>query len=521
MVSPEGRRWVYVPYDQLNDGMGPLASYPAEELAIVLIENPSKAARRPYHRQKLAWVLLQQRQFALEQAARGVHVHYAVGDYLEVLSQLGQPCLIQQPAERELRQELQPLVKSGQLQVLPHQGWLTTSEQFLGSQKGPPWRMDAFYRRVRQDSGILMEKGKPVGGKYSFDAENRQPWKGQPPAPQAPTYERCELRREVEKLILEKFADHPGHLDTTTIPVTLEEIQAYWQWVCEHCLAWFGPYEDAMSVHSSTLFHSRLSPLINLHRLLPRQVVQEALQLDIPLACKEGFVRQILGWREFVYHVHVSTDGFRQLSPPPVEPAPEGDGGWSTWSGRQWPGLAPSGSNLSWLGAQRPLPKAFWGQPSGLKCLDQVVSEVWRDGWSHHITRLMILSNLATLLDLSPRQLTDWFWVAYIDAYEWVVEPNVLGMGSYATGPLMTTKPYVSGSAYIDRMSDYCQHCQFHPKNSCPITSWYWAFLGRHHERLKNNQRMSIVLKSWQKRTPEQKQRDQEVFEEWSTRLQS
>ena len=487
-----GRRWLYLPYDQLSDQFGPLAQDPAAELAIVLIENPAKAARRPYHRQKLAWILTQQRQFALEQAARGVHVVYRVGDYAEVLEALQEPLEMQEAAEWELRQQLRPLVERGQLRILPHEGWLTTREQF----EAGPCRMDAFYRRVRQDSGILMERGKPAGGKYSHDAENRQTWRGQPPAPQPPGYAMDDLRAEVKELIEERYAHHPGQLDLTTIPLSLEQIQGYWRWVQRHCLPWFGPYEDAMSSESSGLFHSRLSPLIHLHRITPRQVVNETLALDLPLASQEGFVRQILGWREFVHHVHVQTQGFRSLSP-----------------------LTEGAADPSFLEARRPLPPVYWGKPSGLHCLDRSVADVWRDGWGHHIARLMVLSNLATLLDISPRQLCDWFWVAYIDAFDWVVEPNVLAMGTYGVGPLMTTKPYVSGSAYIDKMSDYCSQCRFDPKKNCPITPLYWAFLGRQRQRLADNPRMGVVLRAWDKRDPDKKAGDQATFERVSQAL--
>ena len=149
--------------------------------------------------------------------------------------------------------------------------------------------------------------------------------------------------------------------------------------------------------------------------------------------------------------------------------------------------LAPSG-RPNHLEARDPLPPAFWGEPSGLHCLDHVVSDVWETGYGHHITRLMVLSNLATLLGVDPEALSDWFWIAYVDAYDWVVEPNVLGMGTYALGDLFVTKPYVSGAAYIHRMSDYCDGCAFDPKSSCPITPLYWDFLARHRDRLAGPQ---------------------------------
>jgi deoxyribodipyrimidine photolyase-related protein len=284
------------------------------------------------------------------------------------------------------------------------------------------------------------------------------------------------------------------------------------------CLPHFGPYEDAMSRLSSGLFHTRISALLNVHRLLPARVLQDVLGLDIPLASQEGFVRQLIGWREYVRHVHEATDGFRRLhgSSPPTAACP-GDGGWSRWAGSPWPHSVEAtdidgGATPTHLGSARPLPPAYWGVRSGLACLDRVVADVWAEGWSHHITRLMVLANIATLLDVSPRELTDWFWIAYSDAFDWVVEPNVLAMGTFATGPLMTTKPYVSGAAYINRMSDYCSDCTFDPKRSCPLTSLYWAFLDRHRDTLGSNPRMAMMMRSLDRRPEAQREDDRQTF---------
>jgi deoxyribodipyrimidine photolyase-related protein len=327
------------------------------------------------------------------------------------------------------------------------------------------------------------------------------------------------VTREVGQLIERRFERHPGELDLTKLPATRADADRLWSWALERCLPIFGPFEDAMSGRSSGLFHTRISGLLNLHRLLPADVIRDVADLDIPIASQEGFIRQVLGWREFVHHVHEATDGFRNL--PGAEPAVAGrpgDGGWSRWTGGEWPMTSgqdepDGGAEPNHLEADRPLPIAFWGRPSGLGCLDRVVADVWREGWSHHITRLMVLANIATLVEISPRELTDWFWVAYTDAYDWVVEPNVLAMGSFATGPVMTTKPYVSGAAYIDRMSDYCSDCAFDPKGTCPITSLYWAFLHRHRARLADNPRMRLPLASERKRSAERRAGDAAIAE--------
>jgi deoxyribodipyrimidine photolyase-related protein len=504
--------------------MGPLSRDAPERWGVVLVEAPAKAARRPYHRQKLALVVANQRHFALEQASRGVAIRYLVspGGYASALetaaTELG-PLTMMVAAERELRRELLPLIERGLIVLVPHEGWLTSREDLIaGAGAAPPWRLDAFYRHVRQRSGILMQAGRPEGGKYSHDADNRKPWRGAPPAPEPLRFEPDAVTREVGELIQARFAHHPGTLDLTTLPATAADAEASWRWARGECLTCFGPFEDAMSTRSSGLFHTRLSGLINLHRLLPTRLVREvANDPELPLASREGFVRQILGWREFVRHVHVETDGFRSLgdSATPLS-AGAGDGGYERWSGHAWPPSAAPGdaaARPSALGSREPLPAAYWGARSGLRCLDHVVEGVWRDGYSHHITRLMILANIATLLAVDPRELTDWFWVAYTDAYDWVVEPNVLAMGSFAVADLMTTKPYISGAAYIQRMSDYCPGCSFDPKKNCPITRMYWAFLARHAEQLAQNPRLRGPLASLSRRAPVEREEDVRVLE--------
>ncbi|MFK7894443.1 MAG: cryptochrome/photolyase family protein [Myxococcota bacterium] len=496
LAEESDRHWVYVPYDQLTDQVGPLAAFPPEAIGIVLVETLWKPRQRPYHKQKLALVLASMRHFALEQADRGVHVDYRFGEdcysvMLEDVVRKRGPLQMMEAAEYELRQDLQPMVDAGQIEVVPNETWFTTRNQFEKAfAGGKSWRMDRFYREVRRDADLLMEEGKPVGGKFSFDAENRKRWPGEPAAPAIPSFPLDSIKEEVVELVDALFADHPGVLDAHQVPATQADAEQLWAWALRECLPVFGPFEDAMSKSEANLFHTRISAVMNNGRLLPKRVVADVAALEIPLASQEGFIRQVIGWREFMRHVHFATDGFRTL---------KGQGGES-----------PPNA----LDAHEPLPPAFWGKASGLHCLDQVVDEVWKTGYGHHITRLMVLSNLATLLSVSPRELNDWFWVAYIDAYDWVVEPNVLGMGTFSLGDLFVTKPYVSGSAYINKMSDYCSDCSFSPKKDCPITSLYWDFLGRNEERLAGNPRVAMPLRSLAKRGPEKRLHDS-TTREW------
>ena len=536
-AAAKARRTILALPDQLSVEIGPLRGAPPAETRVLLVESGEWLSRRPYHRQRLAWILLSQRTFALELAERGHAVEFLRGD--PPMSELlrawlagaggdaghatGDPIECMEPAEREVRAELAPLVAEGRLSLRPHDGFLTTAADLEPARAEGGWRMDRFYQAVRRRTGILMADGKPVGGKFSFDAENRRRWDGDPAAPEPPSFVPSLVREEVVAEIESRFGAHPGALDVSTIPATRLEIERFWQWAERQCLPRFGPYEDAMSRKSRGIFHTRLSPLMNLHRLLPSRVLADTLALDLPLASKEGFVRQLIGWREFVYRIHRETDGFRAVvradeAPHEAPLEAPGDGGFARWSGRAWTPKAPpppgvdGGARPNALSAREPLPAAWWGSESGLQCLDHVVGDVWEEGWSHHITRLMVLANLATLAGVSPRELCDWFWCAYIDSWDWVVEPNVLAMGTYGfTG--MTTKPYVSGAAYLEKMGDSCRGCRFKPGVDCPVTPMYWSFLARNHAVLCDNPRMKLPIASAVRRSAEQSEADRAALE--------
>ena len=500
--------WVWLAYDQLN-----IAFLDALDLdgkvGVVLIESSHKAQRRPYHQQKLGVLLSNQRHFALELQATGYPVMYVISrlNYAQVLSGLsGSLGTIHgvQAAERELRLEVAPLEEDGSLMIHEHPGWLTPRSWFVESVgTEPPFRMDAFYRKVRQSTGWMMEGGKPMGGKYSFDAENRFPWKGDPPAPDAPMFACDEIDAEVEALVRTHYGHHPGSVDLSMQPTSGEDVAQALAFAVA-CLPNFGTYEDAMSEKSRGLFHSRLATLVNLHRVMPARVVDAALTSEAPLNSVEGFVRQMI-WREYVRHIHDVTDGFRTLE---VDRTTGVRG--AGWEGFASQDEEPHPNHLS---QSNPLPQAYWGTTSGLRCLDASVESVMEDGWTHHIPRLMVLSNIANLLDVNPRELTDWFHAAFIDAYDWVVEPNVLGMGTFALGTAMMTKPYVAGSAYINRMSDHCKSCQFHHKKTCPMTRLYWAYLNRHGPSFTGNHRMAIAMKNVARRADEEKALDEATFE--------
>jgi len=540
----QSRRWIYIPYDRFTDRVGPLTEQSADQTGIVIVESTAKAHRRPYHKKKLVLLISNMRHFALEQAARGVSVLYhfsplSHGQALRLLQgERSLPTLtLMQPAERELRLDLAQAVTEGLLlNQVPDTTWLSQTEDFTSvygpyrKEKGhtntQSYVMDRFYRAMRKQTGILMENAKPVGGQFSFDADNRNPYKGQVPVPTPPISPPDEITSEVIAYVGQKYAHHFGSIEGFDMPCTQADCDRMWSFALDHLLPTFGPFEDAMRDDHPQLFHSRTSAFVNLARHLPIQLVGDveraARKNLIPLASAEGFIRQLLGWREFMRHLHEQTDGYRLLDVPQEskpraqELSPDRDEHTDPYttskaapSARKKQAAPPdpyAGATPSALHASLPLPAVYWGVKSGLHCMDTVVAQVVEEGWSHHINRLMVLSNLANLCGFSPRELTDWFWFAYVDAYDWVVEPNVLGMATYADGGLTATKPYVSGAAYINRMSNYCGHCQFDPKKSigpgsCPFTALYWTFLERNQEILGNNFRMQMPYNTLRKKS--------------------
>ena len=511
----KSRRWIFIPYDRFTDRTGPLTEQAADKTGIVIVESTAKAHRRPYHKKKLVLLISNMRHFALEQAARGCKVIYYFSPnshataLLELQKSLPLPDItVMQAAERELRLDINAAEKLGlKLKIVRDTTWFSNTEDFTavyGAYKpGRSYVMDRFYRAMRLKCGVLMKNGKPVGGQFSYDADNRNPYKGQVPIPKPLSFPPDELTREVIDFVALEYGHHFGEIEGFDSPVTQADADRAWAFTLEHLLPHFGPYEDAMRDDELQLFHSRTSGLVNLSRLLPAQMIAETEQAvedgRVPLASGEGFIRQLMGWREFMRHLHEQTDGYRLLAgtiPQETKKLKK--------KADPYAGAVPTALNAS-----LPLPAAYWGVKSGLHCLDTVVAQVVREGWSHHITRLMVLSNLATLCGFSPRELTDWFWFAYVDAYDWVVETNVLGMATYSDGGLTATKPYVSGAAYINRMSNFCGHCQYDPKRatgegSCPFTALYWTFLERNEGTLSGNFRMQMPYTTLRKKSAQE-----------------
>ena len=507
-VSNDVENWHFIAYDQLHQELIPDSEKPL--LGLIFIETTWKANQLPYHKQKLALLLSNQRHFALEMQSLGYPIKYIFsnqdyGPILEKISQEIGQITVTKPAELTLRKPLEELQKSGKVAFLEHKGWLTTSEEFLSIMGDkPPWRMDKFYRNIRKNRNIMLDKNsKPLGGAWSLDEQNRLPWDNAVELPQNPKFEPDEITLEVIEMVNSKFSHHPGKINANNLPASNQDALILWNWAKSSLMYWFGPYEDAMTKHHKTLFHTTISSLLNLNRILAKDLLEDTIGLEIPLNSKEGFIRQIIGWREFVRHVHEQTNGF-EVDHQSIQ-SRSGAGWEGDWNhSRITPNVLENSVSL---------PPTYWGEESGMLCLDTAVLDVVETGYTHHIPRLMVLANIGNLLGVNPRELTDWFWAMFTDAYDWVVEPNVLAMGTYAVGDIMTTKPYISGTPYIKKMGDYCGDCSLHFKKSCPISDMYWNFLEENKFHFSNNHRMAMPMRTLAKRTQQAKDSASEVTE--------
>lgn len=332
-------------------------------------------------------------------------------------------------------------------------------------------RLEFFYRWLRKRERVLMADGDPVGGRWNFDAENRGSFgkRGPGALPKLRAFPPDATTREVVALVESRFASHPGRLDDFDWPLTPAQAQDALDDFVAHRLPLFGQYQDAMWRNAPWLYHSRLSAAMNLKLISPRRVVDAAVEAyrrgDAPIEAVEGFVRQILGWREFVRGVY--------------------------WL--RMPGFLDDNA----LGADAPLPAFYWTGRTDMACLRDALRQTLDLGYAHHIQRLMVTGLFALLFGVRPREIHAWYLAVYVDAVEWVELPNVLGMSQYADGGRMVSKPYAASGKYIQRMSNYCTGCRFDPgealgPNACPFTTLYWDFLDRHAERFRDHPRAGM-----------------------------
>ncbi len=341
-------------------------------------------------------------------------------------------------------------------------------------------RMEFFYREIRRLTGILLDDGKPTGGEWNYDSENRKPAKDGLAMPPIPHVAPDAVTQEVLALVAARFADHPGSLDTFGFAVTAQDAYAIADRFLTDILPRFGDYQDAMLTDAPLLWHSLLSPYINTGIIDPLDLCRraEAQYRDgtAPLNAVEGFIRQIIGWREYVRGIY-----------------------W--WAG-------PDYGQRNFLNAKRPLPAFYWTGETDMHCLRQAIGQTLDYAYAHHIQRLMVTGNFAMLIGAHPDDVDRWYLEVYADAYEWVEQPNTRGMSQFADGGLLGSKPYASSGAYIDRMSDYCGKCRYDVKqrtgpDACPFNALYWDFLDRNRDKLGDNMRLAMPYRNWDKMKPE------------------
>jgi len=382
------------------------------------------------------------------------------------------------PGEWRVEQELRAAARNAgvPLEVLPDRHFLCDDDTFrLHAAERRELRMEPFYRKMRRKTGALMEGATPAGGRWNFDEENRAGFgrSGPGEVPQPIGFAPDATTREVLRLVERRFAGHPGSLERFDWPVTPEQARAALADFAARRLARFGRWQDAMWTGEPVLYHARLSAAMNLKLLDPREAVAAAEDAyragAAPIESVEGFVRQVIGWREYVRGV------YRLLMP----------------------GYAQRNA----LAADRPLPDFYWTGDTEMACLREAIGQTLRLGYAHHIQRLMVTGLYALLLGVAPSEAHRWYLAVYVDAVEWVELPNTLGMSQYADGGVMASKPYCASGRYLSRMSDYCRGCRYRPGEAtgelaCPFTTLYWDFLLRHEERLRSNQRMRMQLRN-------------------------
>ena len=467
---------VWVLGDQLNRRIGALAAADPSTHRVLLVESTAKLASKHWHVQRAHFVIASMRRFADELRAEGFEVDYrraaslADGHRLHVAQFQPSEVVVTEPLSWDglaLVRRLGCSVERSN-QFLCHYdefaSWMSTKKSF---------KMEDFYRWQRKRLGYLMDGDEPVGGQWNFDADNREPppKDGSTPWP-SPVVDELDA---VDAAVLADIAEfthgtNPHGLWATSRAGALRRLQHF----VDDVLPMFGPHEDAMTANSWHVAHSLLSPYLNIGLLLPGEVcdaVQRAFDNGrVPIASAEGFIRQVIGWREYVWGLY-----------------------WA-WM--------PEYAHVNELDANEPLPPVFTGRAeTRMNCVSHVLAAVDSHAYAHHIQRLMVIGNLALIAGVDPRALTDWMWANFIDGAEWVMVPNVMGMSQFADGGRMATKPYASGGAYIDRMSDYCKGCVYDRTkrvgdDACPFTTLYWDFMARHEPRFGRNPRVAQQVRA-------------------------
>jgi len=483
--------------DQLNTSLSSLSEAdPATDL-ILMAEVGEEASYVAHHKQKIALVFSAMRHFSYQLRDDGFIVVYEEYDPQKPDQRLfdavtrtvaaHQPVklLITECGEHRLQEQINTWHSSLGIpvQVLEDSRFICSKQQFAQWAKGRKQLcMEYFYREMRRRTALLMHDSEPEGGQWNFDSSNRKPYRGEPALPALPLFKQDAIDREVIALVDQHFSDHPGTLDKFNWPTTRSQALSALDDFLEHRLPLFGDFQDAMQQGQSFMFHSLLSTSLNCGLLAPMEVciaAQDRYQNGLaPLNAVEGFIRQILGWREYVRGIY-------------------------------WMKM-PDYAQENVLENTRALPAFYWNGDTRMNCMRECFTNTFDHAYAHHIQRLMVTGNFALLTGISPRQICDWYLAVYADAYDWVELPNTLGMVMHADGGLLASKPYAASGNYIHRMSDYCRNCHYSVKtstetDSCPFNSLYWHFVSRHRTQFERNPRMSMIYRSYDKMSADKK----------------
>ena len=496
----ELRTLVIVLGDQLDLDAAAFDGFDPAKDAVWMAEANEESTHVWSSKQRIAIFLAAMRHFAQALRGAGRSLHYTrlddpgnrgtlAAELQAALTTLNpQRVVMTAPGDWRVWQSLKTVVESAglALEICEDRHFYTTVREFAAhTASRKSLRLEYFYRELRKRHAVLMHDGKPVGGQWNFDADNREAFGRTGPGtlPARATFKPDALTRAVITLVNTRFAQHPGTLDSFAWPVTRDQaLQALRRFI-EQRLPLFGRYEDALWPGEPWLYHSQLSAALNMKLLNAREVVQAAEAAyrsgQVPLQSAEGFIRQILGWREYVRGIY--------------------------WT--QMPSYAERNS----LDAQQALPAWYWTGQTDMACLRDAITQTLEHGYAHHIQRLMVTGLYALMLGVRPQQVHQWYLSVYVDAVEWVELPNTLGMSQYGDGGLMASKPYVATGKYIQRMGGPCVTCRYDPalregERACPYTTLYWDFLMRHEALLSKNPRMALQVKNLARMSEPQRQ---------------
>ncbi len=480
--------------DQLSPRLSALSDLDPAHDVVLMAEVGGECTVVPYHLKKLVLILSAMRHFARALEARGVRVRYVrlddpantqslTGEVRRAVDDLKPGRVVAtEPGAYRVLAEMQDW--PGPAEIRPDTRFLCSRDDFRRWAAGRNGlRMEFFYRDMRRLSGLLMTgDAEPEGGRWNFDAENRKRLPPSVSVPDRATIPPDAITREVMALVSTRFPNNFAGAEGFDFPVTAKDAQAVLDDFIAQRLPGFGDWQDAMRTGEPTLFHAVISPALNIGLLDPLEVchaVQDAWHAGhVALNAAEGFIRQIIGWREYIRGIY-------------------------------WLKM-PEYGTLNALNATRPLPDFYWSGDTKLNCIRQVVLQTRRDAYAHHIQRLMVTGNFALLAGLHPDEVDEWYMAVYADAYQWVEMPNTRGMALFADGGIVGSKPYAASGAYINRMSDYCKGCAYDVKeatgdNACPFNVLYWDFIGRHAERFAHNIRMAMPLRNWERMAPDRR----------------